>query len=206
MTPATDTDHPVVDVSGLPEFGFGSRGVVWWGVLGFISVELTMLVLCLAAYFYLRSQAVEWPPANTKPELWISSLNTGVLLASLVPMIWTERAALHMDVRRIRIGLMICLAFSAVFVVLRITELYLLPVRWNENAYGSILWTTIGLHTGHMFAEVIETVVILVLMFRKGPIHGKYFSDIEDNALYWYFIVGIWVPVFAVLFLSPRFL
>jgi heme/copper-type cytochrome/quinol oxidase subunit 3 len=50
----------------------------------------------------------------------------------------------------------------------------------------------------------VETVVIAILMFRSGPIHPKYYSDVEDNALYWYFIVAVWVPIYAILFLYPR--
>lgn len=202
----TSHQRPIVDVSGLPDFAFGSRGIVWWGVLGFIAVEATMLVLCLAAYFYLRSQAVDWPPGNAKPGLLVPTINLAVLLASVAPMIWTEKAARALDTRRVRIGLAICLVMSAVFVVGRVWEIASLPVRWDENAYGSILWTTIGLHTVHIFAEVAETVVIEILMFRRTPIHGKYYSDVEDNALYWYFIVAIWIPVYLVLFVSPRFL
>jgi hypothetical protein len=30
--------------------------------------------------------------------------------------------------------------------------------------------------------------------------------DATDNALYWYFIIGIWVPCYVLIFLAPRFL
>jgi heme/copper-type cytochrome/quinol oxidase subunit 3 len=197
-------DPTVLDVSDLPDYGFGSHGVVWWGVLGFVAIEATMLGLCIATYFYLRTQAVEWPPGNKLPGMTLPTITTAVLLASIAPMIWTERAALARDARGVQVGLLICLAFGFAFIILRAIEFGLLDVWWNDNAYGSIVWVTLGLHTTHMLAEVAETVVIAVLMFRPRPIHPKYLSDVEDNALYWYFIVGIWVPVYAVLFVFPR--
>ncbi len=196
----------VLDVSELPDAGFGSHGIVWWGVLGFIAVETTMLVLCVATYFYLRMQAVEWPPGNKLPGALLPTINTAIMLGSIVPMIWTDKAALALDRRRVRIGLLICLLFGVAFIVVRAYEFAFLNTWWSDNAYGSILWVTMGLHTGHMTAEVVETVVIAVLMFRSGPIHPKYYSDVEDNALYWYFIVGVWVPLYAVFILSPRWL
>jgi cytochrome c oxidase subunit 3 len=88
----------------------------------------------------------------------------------------------------------------------RVVALRQLPFRWDDHAYGSVVWTTIGLHTGHLFAEVLETAVIATVFFRRGDVEAKYFVDAEDNALYGYFIVAVWIPVYAVLYLSPRFL
>jgi heme/copper-type cytochrome/quinol oxidase subunit 3 len=33
---------------------------------------------------------------------------------------------------------------------------------------------------------------------------GKRFSDAEDNAFYWYFVVLSWLPLYAVLYWLPR--
>lgn len=203
---AAERDPAILDVRDLPTAGLGSHGIVWWGVLGFIAVEATMLALCVAAYFYLRSQAAAWPAASPLPALAAPTLTTAVMLASLGPMIWTERAALALDQRRVRIGLLVCIAFGIAFTALRVLDFAALQVRWDTDAYGSIVWTMLGLHTAHLGAEVVETVVIAALMFRTGPIHPKYFSDVEDNALYWYFIVAVWLPIYAVVFLSPRVL
>ncbi|NIQ55982.1 MAG: heme-copper oxidase subunit III, partial [Gammaproteobacteria bacterium] len=27
---------------------------------------------------------------------------------------------------------------------------------------------------------------------------------VEANALYWYFVAGIWIPLYATIYLSPR--
>jgi cytochrome c oxidase subunit 3 len=45
--------------------------------------------------------------------------------------------------------------------------------------------------------------VLTTLMFT-GPIEGKRFSDVSDNAFYWYFVVIAWLPIFAVVYLAPR--
>jgi cytochrome c oxidase subunit 3 len=37
-----------------------------------------------------------------------------------------------------------------------------------------------------------------------GPLEGKRFVDVSENALYWYFVVLSWLPIYAVLYLAPR--
>jgi cytochrome c oxidase subunit 3 len=196
----------VLDVAPLETWGFGSRGVGWWGVNCFIAIETTMLALCLATYFYLPSQAPDWRTSIPAPPLGPATLDTAVLLLSVAPMVWTERVARRCDRAGVQSGLLACIAFGLLFCTLRIVELRQLPFRWDDHAYGSVVWTTIGLHTGHLVAEVLETAVIAAVFFRRGDLEPKYFVDAEDNAFYWYFIVAVWLPVYAVLYLSPRFL
>lgn len=193
----------VLDVSGLDTHAFGSRGLTWWGVNVFIAIEGTMLALCIASALYLQSQAPEWPLGKIAPPLLLPTINTLVMLASVVPMIWTERLAPTMDRRRILAALGVCLAFGVAFCVLRALELARLPMRWDSNVYWSLLWVTVGLHTGHLVAEVIETAVIAAALLPGGEIEPKLYVDVEDNALYWYFIVAVWLPVYAVLFVWP---
>ena len=35
-------------------------------------------------------------------------------------------------------------------------------VRWDDNAYGSILWLILGLHTTHLITDFADTVVLTV--------------------------------------------
>jgi heme/copper-type cytochrome/quinol oxidase subunit 3 len=78
-------------------------------------------------------------------------------------------------------------------------------VRWDTNAYGSVVWMLMGLHTAHLLTDVLDTVVLAVLMFT-GPLEGKRFVDVSENSLYWYFVVVAWLPLYAVVYLAPRYL
>jgi len=40
-------------------------------------------------------------------------------------------------------------------------------------------------------------------MFTRH-VNEKRFSDVSDNAFYWYFVVATWVPLYAVLYGVPR--
>jgi heme/copper-type cytochrome/quinol oxidase subunit 3 len=163
-----------------------------------------VFALAIVSYFYLRALAPAWPLGVPPPELAPGIVNTLVLLASCVPNQWTKKAAEAHDLRRVRIGMLACIAFAIAFLIVRIFEFRALNVSWDLNAYGSIVWLLLGLHTVHLVTDFGDTVVLAVLMFT-GPIEGKRFVDVSENAVYWNFVVVAWLPIYAVLYWAPRF-
>jgi cytochrome c oxidase subunit 3 len=196
-------DRPALDVSGLPAYAFGHRSTVWWGTLGMIVIEGPIFAALIGTYFYLRTRAPHWPPNLLPPDLLWGTLNTVLLLVSLLPNAWYKKAAEKEDLRRVRIGLVICASFAAAFIVIRFFEFGALNCKWDTNAYGSIVWTTLAFHTAHLVTDFADTVVITVLMFT-GPIDGRRFSDVSENGFYWYFVVLVWIPLYIVVYLVPR--
>jgi cytochrome c oxidase subunit 3 len=192
------------DVSHLPTYGFGHRMLVWWGTLGFIVIEGLGFIFAIGAYLYLQNQNQIWPP-NSPPGLLWSSLILVILLASEIPNFWLKKAAAAHDLRKVRIGLLIMSSIGATVLILRIFEFTTLGGRWDENAYTSILWFLLGLHTVHILTDALETWVITALLFI-GPIDVRRFSDVDDNQSYWDFVVIAWVPTYLTLYWIPRWL
>jgi heme/copper-type cytochrome/quinol oxidase subunit 3 len=62
----------------------------------------------------------------------------------------------------------------------------------------------LGLHTAHLVTDFADTLVLAVLMF-KGPLEGKRFVDVAENAVYWDFVVVAWLPIYAVIYWGARF-
>lgn len=56
----------------------------------------------------------------------------------------------------------------------------------------------------HLITDTIDTAVLAVLLFT-GPHEGKRFVDVSENALYWYFVVLSWLPIYAVIYWVPRY-
>jgi heme/copper-type cytochrome/quinol oxidase subunit 3 len=130
-------------------------------------------------------------------------LSTLILLASTVPNQWTKGAAEQLDLRKVRLGLWICMAFGLAFLVSRAFELTALNVRWDDNAYGSAVWLLMGLHTAHLLTDVLDTAVLTALLYAQ-PAEGKRFVDVSESAVYWYFVVLAWLPIYATVYLVPR--
>jgi len=196
----------VLDVSTLPPVASGPRATIWWGVVGLLIIEGTMFGLLVATYLYLRLNFTEWPPLGTPaPDLLAGSLNIALLLASMWPMIIAHRAALEERRGPIWIALAICIAIGAVSLILRAFEFTSMHCRWDTHAYGSVVWTTLGMHTGHLIASTLENVLLALLMYA-GPVERKHFVDANVNAIYWYFVVLAWLPIYIILYFGPRML
>jgi cytochrome c oxidase subunit I+III len=196
----------VLDVSRLPAVASGPRATIWWGVLGLVTIEGTMFGLLVATYFYLPQNFSEWPPLGTRlPDLTAGTINMALLLASLWPMRLAHRAALEEHRQPIWIALAACIVIGAVSLVLRGLEFNAMHSRWDTNAYGSVVWTILGMHTIHVIASSLEN-VLLALLMRAGPVERKHFVDVNVNAIYWYFVVLAWLPIYAILYFAPRLL
>jgi cytochrome c oxidase subunit 3 len=192
-----------LDVSGLPTYAYGNRSLMWWGTLGMILIESTVFALAIVTYFYLREHSYQWPPHGDPPALIYGTLNTLVLLVSLIPNQWTKKVAEQENLPAVRVGLTVCVAFSVVFVILRVFEFGALHTSWNDSAYGSIVYALLILHTIHLVTDLIDSVVLTVLMYT-GPLSGRRFVDVSENAFYWYFVVGSWLLIYATVYWAPR--
>jgi heme/copper-type cytochrome/quinol oxidase subunit 3 len=193
-----------LDVSALPTFAFGARSPMWWGTMGLVAIESTVFALTIMAYFYLRSHASVWPMSRFPPDLLWGNVNTAILLASLWPNQMAKQAAERLDVHGVRLWMTVCMVFSLAFLVVRAFEFGALNTRWDSDAYGSVVWMLLGLHTTHLITDAYDSLVLTVLMF-KGPLEGKRYVDVSENAGYWYFVVLSWLPIYAVIYWGARF-
>jgi heme/copper-type cytochrome/quinol oxidase subunit 3 len=195
--------HRTLDVSTLAPGAFGHRSVVWWGTAGIIIIEMTAFAMTIAAYFYLRTRVTYWPPNVPPPDHLWGAVNTIVLLVSMVPNELARRAADRIDLAKVRLWMVVGLVFGLAFNIVRIFEFADLNVRWDTNAYGSVVWLLLGLHTTHIVTDFADTIVLAVLMFI-GPIEEKRFVDVSENTGYWYFVVLSWLPIYGVIYWAPR--
>lgn len=196
--------RPVFDAKPLPDVVFGAKDVTWWGTVGFMVIEGTTLLVGVATYLYFRQNFTHWPPLPTRPPglLW-PTLNTLVLLLTIVPMALAGRAAKRFDRAGSIRWLVVAVVLSLVSTVLRFFEFRTLNVRWDSNAYGSALWFTLGVHTTLILTDVVECIVIAAIL-ASSRFEEKYFSDVNDSASYQYYLSLSYVVLYVVLFLYPR--
>jgi len=195
---------PRIDLAPLPNYAFGSRMTMFWGTLAFIALEATGFVLAIGAYLYLMSINRQWPIGVAPPGLLASSMLTGVMVLSEIPNFFIRRWAKQEQLGALRVGLVVMSIVGLVLLVIRAFEFPLLNVSWDTNAYGSIVWFLLGLHTTHLATDVGDTIVLTALMFTRHGHAGRRFSDCEDNATYWDFVVLSWIPIYVLLYWVPR--
>ena len=196
----------VLDVSELPDLVFGPRDLMWWGTVGFMVIEGTTLILAMLSYLYLSKNFQGWPPYGTpEPSLGVPIAQLVTMLVSIPLMVWLQRVSRRFDLRGVRWGMLLATVFNTAFVVLRWFELRALNVKWDTNAYGSAQWLLVLAHATLLLIELLE-VAGMAALFWVGPVETKHFTDASDLALYWYFMVGIWVPIFVLSYLLPRWI
>lgn len=192
-----------LDVSHLPSHAFSHRSPMWWGTLGMIAIEGTVFALTVMAYFYLRSHASAWPMGVLPPDLLWGTLFTLVTLLSAIPNQLAKKAGERYDAAGVRLWLGVTIAFGLAMIVIRCLEFAALNVRWDSNAYGSVVWTLLGLHTAHLVTDWGDSAVLEV-MFFTGPLENKRFVDVSENSMYWYFVVLAWIPIYFVIYWGAR--
>jgi heme/copper-type cytochrome/quinol oxidase subunit 3 len=195
-------ERRVIDVSDLPTHAYGARDPLWWAIVMLVAIEGTMFALLLVSYFYLRENAPAWPVngVGTVDLRWGTA--SAVLLFLSAPTIHMQnRAAIADDIPGMRRWLIAGTALIAASLALRGVELTQLPFRWDDNAYASTFWTILGLHTFHMVTTTGENLLLLAVLFR-GPVEAKFPVDVHVSGVYTYFVIGSWVPLFAVLYLE----
>jgi cytochrome c oxidase subunit 3 len=191
-----------IDVSALPTYGFDSKSGPWWGAMGFIALEGMGFALAVGTYLYLMATNAKWP-LDAPPSIWMGTAMTLLLVLSIIPNEITNRAARHFDLYWTRIWLIVMSLIGTGALVIRGFEFAFLNTRWDTDAYGSIVWFILGLHTTHLATDLGDTIVLTVLMFTRHA-QPRRFSDVTDNVFYWNFVVLAWLPLYFVLYWVPR--
>jgi cytochrome c oxidase subunit 3 len=197
-------EREALDVGHLPLHGFGSANPTWWGTIAFMLIEGTGFALVIAVYLYLMSVAPSWPLEAPPPDLGPGAAVTALLIASVIPNMLVSRWAAAEDLRKVRIGVVVMTLLSAAPLVVRIFEFPALNIGWDANAYGSTLWLLLGLHTVHLVTDLVDTAVLAVMMFTRHAKNARRFGDVQDNALYWNFVVVTWLPIYVCIYWLAR--
>jgi heme/copper-type cytochrome/quinol oxidase subunit 3 len=206
------TSRPLIDISRLPDTELDHRSAIWWANLLLLAIETTMFALLVGGYFYLRGNFETWPPPHVAgpfgifdpvPALRLPTINLALLVLTLVPMICADRAAWHMREKIVTLMMATCIALGLVIIALRFREFSAFHFRWDDNAYASMVWTITGMHLLHLIVGTAENVVLFTWLVVRG-MDAKHARDVQVGAVYWYWIVGVWVLLYAMLFIGPR--
>ncbi len=177
--------------SDLPTHAFGYRSLTWWGIIGFMVIEGTAFALTIAAYFFLMSQEQGWAPRAVRAARTCSPgrLFTLIMLLSEIPNTMIKKAADALRPGAVRRLLPVMVAIGVLLFVIRGFEFNSLHVLWYDNAYGSIIWALLFLHTTHVATDWVDTVVLWRLDADSARRRRRGGWSIRmRTALYWRFV------------------
>ncbi len=141
-----------------------------------------------------------WPPPG-QPRLPVAEtgVNTAALLLSGVVLFAAQRAFLR-DHRSARCALLgISIALGAFFVVFQGVEWVALirqGLTLTSSTLGSFFYLIVGLHALHAVAA-LGVLAYTWLRLRRGWLAQ---SQLAVAQVFWYFVVGLWPILFAVVY------
>ena len=179
-----------------PQKSFGLLGV------GLFVVSESMFFMALfLAWFFLRATNRDWPPAGVHPPSIAPALvNTVVVLCSTVAVWLGNRAMARGDGRGMLWGFASASALGVVFMAVQIAEFADLELLEQGSAYGSTVTFLLFFHVLRVFVGVAVLVVVLVRGLM-GQFNAQRRLMVQGAAFYWFFITGVWLVVFTVLYL-----
>lgn len=199
----------VIDVSKWPREHADHRHTFWWGILLLIVVEATVVAAFVTSYFYLWTMNVAeksggWPPAGTElPPLVYPSINTVLLILCSISMWWGGVVMERGQARKFFWLVVFCSIAGIVVLYLRWLQFLALPFDWKLNSYASFVWTLTGFHFVHLSSAVLGTIVIGWFAY-KGYYTKERMLGVQVDTMYWYFVTIAWVPIYLVLYWTPR--
>ena len=193
------------DIAALPTYKFGPSSLTWWGIIGYMLIEGAAFALAFAAYFVLMGHEQGWPPEGRQaPDILAGTLFTLLILLSEIPNTAIKKAAVSGDVPAIRRLMPVMVAVGAALLVIRAFEFNSLNCRWTDNAYASIIWALLLLHTAHILTDWLDTLVLWALIRTPLAYEGRRQVDVDENALYWRYVWLLWIPIYLMIYWVPR--
>ncbi|HEX2090691.1 MAG TPA: heme-copper oxidase subunit III [Actinomycetota bacterium] len=191
-----------------PEGISGGRATGFWGMVMLIFTEATLFGILLFSYFYLRFQSQPvWPPEGIdKPDLFLVSIMTPILLLSSGPMHWAHTGIRQGKVGRLRLGLLATFVMGATFLGFQgveYREILTDQFTPRTNVYGSLFFTITGFHGLHVAVGLVMNLWVQWFAGR-GRFTAERHLAVENVALYWHFVDAVWVFILFSLYLSPH--
>jgi cytochrome c oxidase subunit 3 len=200
-----------MDVSQLPSTLFDTSALIWWGNTLLLTIETAMFGILIALYFSVMMNTSPFPPPrvdrlpviyHSEPEMTLPIAGLILLIVSLAPAIFLDYSARKRRPVAVKLGLVLTILFNIAAIVLRYYEFDSLHFKWNDNAYGSITWMILGIHMFHLIAMFCEDTLLIAWTFANG-LDDKHALDLTVMAVYWYWIVGIWLVLFTLVYGVP---
>jgi cytochrome c oxidase subunit 3 len=178
-----------------------SRGMA--GMVLFIASEVMLFSGLFAGYFFVRSQAAEWPPAGVhEVDAAFGGILTVLLLLSGLVAHFGVVSARQGNHQGLSGSLIIAIAMGTVFISLQAYEWFNLfdeGLTAKSGVYGSTFFILTGFHGAHVIAGLALLGVAFVRSVARDFTPSRHVL-VETSVLYWHFVDIVWVFLYAILY------
>lgn len=172
------------------------------GVQAFIASETMFFAALFFAWYYLGvTSNSNWPPEGiARPDIAPAIVNTVLTLLSAATMWYANRAIARDDKRGLLVGITLSALMGVAFMAIQSVEFVELARLAQGSSYGSLFIFLLFFHVARVFVGVaLMGVVLMRASLQQFSARRRLL--VEAATMYWYFIVVVWLAVFAVLYL-----
>jgi cytochrome c oxidase subunit 3 len=190
--------------------GNDGRGVPGAGLLAmrFLLVSISMLFVTIGVAYHERALSpVHWQHIQVPPLLWLS---TGLILGSTWTLEIARSAFERKNSPRYAHWLGVTVAMGAAFLgsqLFALRELAAQGIYLRNNPHSSLFYVLTGAHGIHLLGGMIALCVLLITASRRPEValfdFRRQSSRTATAALYWHFLAGVWLCLFAGLLFWP---
>jgi heme/copper-type cytochrome/quinol oxidase subunit 3 len=171
----------------------------WWGMALFLATEVTLFGTIFGTYFYLRLNAVVWPPHGIDPpKPALPLVFAGLLASTSLLLVRAGRRAAAERVAPARLALLGALVVQCGCLCGQLVLLThdLDRMQPSQSAYASIYFTMLGAHAAHVFAGLLLEAWLLARLARG--LTSYRLVALRTTALYWHVVNVLALIVVAV--------
>jgi len=167
------------------------------GLVAFLAVASSLFSLFVSAYFQ-RMNFGDWTIAPEPMVLW---LNTVLLIFSSIFFQRTRNAAIKSQVGSVKSNLMIAGLFTFAFIAGQLwawQELHNSGYMLSSNPANSFFYLLTAAHALHIFGGLWVWSKTVFKLQNNVEVH-KVRVAVELCAIYWHFLLLVWLVLFAIL-------
>ena len=191
---------PWLEEGVIGEFPGGGRlsappATIGLGV--FLAVAGSLFALVMSAYV-VRMQLLDWRPLPVPPLLWF---NTGVLVLSSVILQWAQAAARRGDYDGTVTGVLSGGVSAVVFLIgqlLAWRQLIAAGYVVAANPANSFFYLVTAIHGLHLLGGLVALGRTIAKLWRGADL-PKLRLSVELCALYWHFLLLVWLMLLGLL-------
>lgn len=169
--------------------------------LKFFLAVVTVLFSLFAVVYFERMEIPDWKPLAEPGLLW---LNTGLLILGSIGLEAARMAARRGQMDLARNGFLAGGAGTIAFLVGQLAasqQLIELGYFASTNPSVAFFFLLTGLHAAHLLGGLVAWVRTLAKMWR-GETAVKISFSIELCAVYWHYLLLVWLCLFGLLLLT----
>ncbi len=164
----------------------------------FLAVVGALFTLFISAYF-MRMGLADWWAIPIPGLLWA---NTAVLALSSMAVQWTKIEAQRGHIDAVKFGLLASFATAVGFLIGQLyawRELVAAGYFIADNPANSFFYLITGMHGLHILGGLVALGRTTVRVWEGNAPLGKIRLSVELCAMYWHFMLLVWLILFALL-------